>query len=330
MLLGAGRMKAANRGGKREFVSWKDAGRARESSEKSLRNKFSFSCRDCLTPGLPTEHGLLRGKKPAKTGFSYCFTPCPLIKFSKRQSAHKIKCSPSKGPIMRAHYLQHVPFEGLGSIEPWLKRSGYEISRTPFFESTELPDMNAFGLLIVMGGPMSVNDESRFPWLLREKQFIRLAIEQRKPVLGVCLGAQLIANAMGARVYRNRFKEIGWFPVQGVPTDDRSVFSFPPAIHAFHWHGETFDLPPNAVRIARSEGCENQGFQLGSVAIALQFHLEMTPDAARDIMAHCRGELKPDKYVQSAAHLLSAAPENYQAINALMDDILAFLVQHGG
>ena len=229
---------------------------------------------------------------------------------------------------MRAHYLQHVPFEGLGSIEPWLKRSGYEISRTPFFESAELPDMNEVGLLIVMGGPMSVNDESRFPWLLKEKQFIRRAIEQRKPVLGVCLGAQLIANAMGARVYRNRLKEIGWFPVHGVPLYDRSVFCFPQSIDVFHWHGETFDLPPNAIRIARSEGCENQGFQLGSSVIALQFHLETTPDSARDIVTHCRDELTPDKYVQSEEGILSVAPENYQAINVLMDDVLSFLVQN--
>jgi GMP synthase-like glutamine amidotransferase len=197
---------------------------------------------------------------------------------------------------MRAHYLQHVPFEGLGSIEPWLKRFGYEISHTPFFESGELPDINELALLIVMGGPMSVNDESRFPWLLKEKRFIRLAIEQRKPVLGVCLG----------------------------------VFSFPPSINVFHWHGETFDLPPDAVRIARSEGCENQGFQLGSSAIGLQFHLEMTSDSVRDIITHCRDELRPSKYVQSEAHILGVAPENYQAINALMDEVLSFLVQNGG
>lgn len=227
---------------------------------------------------------------------------------------------------MRAHYLQHVPFEGLGSIESWLKKSGYEITRTPFFESDELPDVDGIDLLVVMGGPMSVNDEHRLPWLVKEKEFVRLAIEQGKPVLGVCLGAQLIASAMGMRVYPNRLKEIGWFPVQGVPALDDSVLSFPPSLEAFHWHGETFDLPPGAVRIARSEGCENQGFQLGSSVIGLQFHLETTPGAARSLVTHCRDELVPDKYVQSEEQILGVELENYQAMNRLMDKVLSYLV----
>ena len=227
---------------------------------------------------------------------------------------------------MRAHYLQHVPFEGLGSIESWLERSGYEITRTPFFESDDLPDMDAIDLLVVMGGPMSVNDETQFPWLVKEKEFVRLAIERGKPVLGVCLGAQLVASAMGSPVYPNRLKEIGWFPVHGVPAQDGSVFSFPPSVEAFHWHGETFDLPPGVVRIARSEGCENQGFQLGRSVIGLQFHLETTPESARSLVSHCRDELVPDEYVQSEERILGVGLENYGAMNGLMDDVLSFLV----
>ena len=194
-----------------------------------------------------------------------------------------------------------------------------------FFESDELPDVDGIDLLVIMGGPMSVNDESRFPWLVKEKEFVRLAIERGKSVLGVCLGAQLIASAMGARVYPNRLKEIGWFPVQGVPAQDSSVFSFPPSVEAFHWHGETFDLPPEAVRIARSEGCENQGFQLGSSVIGLQFHLETTPGSARSLVAHCRDELVPNEYVQSEEQILGVELESYQAMNRLMDEVLSFL-----
>lgn len=110
---------------------------------------------------------------------------------------------------MRAHYFQHVPFEGLGSIAPWLAAAGFEITSTRFFVSTELPDLNDIDLLVVMGGPMSVNDEAKLPWLVPEKRFIREAIKAGKPVLGICLGAQLIAGAAGTRIYRNPVKEIG-------------------------------------------------------------------------------------------------------------------------
>jgi GMP synthase-like glutamine amidotransferase len=226
---------------------------------------------------------------------------------------------------MRAHYLQHVPFEGLGSIESWLRAAGYEITHTRFFESVRLPDPREIDLVIVMGGPMSVNDEGEFPWLVPEKEFIRRAIGAGKSVLGVCLGAQLIASAMGARVYRNPVKEIGWFAVQGVGPVDGSTFRFPPAAEVFHWHGETFDLPPGAIRLASSEGCENQAFQLGQSVIGLQFHLETTPESAREIVSHCRAELSPSPYVQSETTILAAPPERYRAINNLMGAVLSFL-----
>lgn len=226
---------------------------------------------------------------------------------------------------MRAHYLQHVPFEGLGSIEQWLRKTGYEISATAFFESAELPEINEFDLLVVMGGPMSVHDVREFPWLLKEKQFIRRAIQSGKSILGVCLGAQLIASAMDARVYQNRLKEIGWFPVQGTPSSESSLFRFPSSVEVFHWHGETFDLPSNAIRIAKSEVCENQAFQIGTSVIGLQFHLETTPESARKIVSNCHAELSPTRFVQSEKSILDVAPEKYSAINRLMDEVLTFL-----
>ena len=229
---------------------------------------------------------------------------------------------------MRAHYLQHVPFEGLGSIEPWLRGAGYEITSSPLFRSAEFPNLEMVDLLIVMGGPMSVNDEDEFPWLIEEKRFVRGAIKAGTPVLGICLGAQLIASSLGARVYRNRCKEIGWFPVQGVPRPGlRSTFSFPSAMDVFHWHGETFELPPCAVPLARSEGCRNQAFQIGRRVVGLQFHLETTAESARAIVTHCRAELSPAKYVQSEATILGTAPEKYQEINDLMAELLSFLTQ---
>jgi len=226
---------------------------------------------------------------------------------------------------MWAHYLQHAPFEGLGSIAPWLEAAGYEITNTRLFESGKFPDLKKIDLLVVMGGPMSVNDEDNFPWLVSEKQFILEAINSGKPVLGVCLGAQLIASAIGARVYRNHVKEIGWFPIHGMLSNNTSVFSFPPSMKVFHWHGETFDLPSGATRLAKSDGCENQAFQFGKSVIGLQFHLETTPKAAREIVANCRDELTPSKYVQGEEEIMSAKPEQYQSINHLMNNVLSFL-----
>lgn len=226
---------------------------------------------------------------------------------------------------MRAHYLQHVPFEGLGSIKSWLDAAGYSTTKTPFYENAQLPDLGQIDLLVILGGPMSVNDEEMFPWLALEKKFISNAIENSKPVLGICLGAQLIASAMGAEVYRNPIKEIGWFPVQGVASIGELFFSFPPSMEVFHWHGETFDLPSGAIRIAKSEGCENQAFQIGKSVIGLQFHLETTPASVRDIVSNCRDELIPAQYVQTEEEILSANSERYIAINQMMDDILYFL-----
>jgi len=229
---------------------------------------------------------------------------------------------------MRAHYLQHVAFEGLGYIETWLKASGYEISRTPLYESSEFPNPDAIDFLIIMGGPMSVNEEEAYPWLTQEKAFIRDFIASGKPILGICLGAQLIANAAGARVYPNTAKEIGWFPIQGALSTDPSCFHFPPETDVFHWHGETFDLPAGATRLASSEGCQNQAFQIGTSIIGLQFHLETTQESMHEMVSHGRNELKPATYIQTETKILSTTPEHYERINDMMGHVLRFLTRH--
>jgi GMP synthase-like glutamine amidotransferase len=228
---------------------------------------------------------------------------------------------------MRVHCLQHVAFEGLGSIAPWLEKAGHSLSRSMLHASPELPPSASFDALVAMGGPMSVNDEEEHPWLAGEKRLVREAIESGKPVLGICLGAQLIASSLGSKVYRNAEKEIGWFPVEGLPLEDPSLFRFPLSLRAFHWHGETFDLPPGARRIARSAACENQAFQLGDSTLALQFHLETRPESARALVENCRDELEPSRFVQGEGELLSAGAEAYAAINAEMARVLSFLLR---
>ena len=177
----------------------------------------------------------------------------------------------------------------MGSIESWLQRAGYEVTATRFYDSEELPPPAEVDLVVAMGGPMSVNDERQHPWLAAEKRFIRAVVELGLPVLGVCLGAQLIASACGAAVYPNKVKEIGWLPIQGVAADgdgdagaeQPATFRFPPFLEVLHWHGDTFDLPQGAVHLARSNGARNQAFQLGASVIGMQFHLDTTPDGAR-------------------------------------------------
>ncbi|HWK55200.1 MAG TPA: type 1 glutamine amidotransferase [Hyphomicrobiales bacterium] len=229
---------------------------------------------------------------------------------------------------MRVHVLQHVPFEGLGSIEPWLRARHATVTTTCFFEaSATLPALSEFDVLVALGGPMSVNDEAELPWLREEKRFVREAVQAEKAVLGICLGAQLIAAALGARVYPGPEREIGWFPIQA-REHGKHTFKFPEQIQAFHWHGETFDLPPGAVHLARSEACVHQAFQIGTRTLGLQFHLETTPQSADAIITHCRHELTPDRYVQSEAQLRAAPAPRYAEINGLMDAVLAYLTRN--
>ena len=204
--------------------------------------------------------------------------------------------------MVKVHILQHVPFEDIGSIDSWLMSHGEKASYTRFFENSVSPDPKELDLIIAMGGPMSVNDESTLPWLRTEKQFIHTAIKHGVSVLGICLGAQLVASALGCRVYRNPVKEIGWFPIEAI-SNTGTTFQFPPNCNVFHWHGETFDLPNGAIRLARSVVCENQAFQLNKNVIGMQFHLETTPQSAQALIENCSDELVAGKYIQSKSQL---------------------------
>lgn len=228
---------------------------------------------------------------------------------------------------MRIHYLQHVHFEGPGAIDALMRRSGMTVTYTRFHEAWELPDPGGLDFVVVLGGPMSVNDGMVHPWLPHERAFIRRAIDAGTRVLGICLGAQLIASALGARVHPNSEKEIGWFPVTGVASAGNAVYRFPLSFPAFHWHGETFDLPAGAVPLARSAACAQQAFQVGRRVIGLQFHLETTPAAVRDLVDHCGDDLIPARFVQSQDEILGVGDDVYGSLHTMMSDLLQYLMR---
>ena len=221
---------------------------------------------------------------------------------------------------MRIHHLQHVPFEGLGSIENHLLSQGHQLTSTHLYNNQSLPTIDAFDALIVMGGPMGVTDTEEFPWITEEKQFIAETITAGKKVLGICLGAQLIAAALGAKVYRNRCPEIGWWPLTGTDAAAKNEL-LPEECLPFHWHGDTFDLPEGAELLASSEACTNQAFLFGQQVIGLQFHLETTADSARDLINQCGDEIDGSHFVQTIGRMLGD-PDRFAACNRLMGTLL--------
>jgi GMP synthase (glutamine-hydrolysing) len=209
---------------------------------------------------------------------------------------------------MHIHYLQHEPTEDPGSILTWAVERNHTVTGSMIFDGDSLPSLNSFDMLVMMGGYMSVYEEDEHPWLVTEKEFIRQAIQANKAVLGVCLGAQLIASALGAEVRKNRFKEIGWFPVTLTPEGEKSPLftDWPATFEAFHWHGDTFDLPEGALRLAESEACANQAFSYGKSVAALQFHVETTSDSVMRLVSDCGADLaEGEPWVQSPDAILA-------------------------
>jgi GMP synthase-like glutamine amidotransferase len=220
---------------------------------------------------------------------------------------------------MRFHCLQHVSFETPGLLTGAILHQGHTLRITDLSRGEALPSTTDFDALIIMGGPMSVHDEDIHPWLRAEKELIAAAIREKKKVLGICLGAQLIAEVSGGRVYPNPQKEIGFWPVRWTRAAESHLSGLvvqvpipangqqPLAINAFHWHGETFDLPPGAILLASTPACSNQGFLLGDHVLGLQFHPEVTPEIIRAMIDHEGHELVDAPYIQKAGEMLQQA-----------------------
>jgi GMP synthase-like glutamine amidotransferase len=208
--------------------------------------------------------------------------------------------------MMRFHCLQHVHFETPGNMEAWIKQRGHPISFTHFFKDARLPSLNDFDAIMIMGGPMSVHDEHAFPWLKKEKEFIAMAIKANKKILGICLGAQLIATVLGAKVYNSKEKEIGFMPVHFTENayQNKLFKGFKAEEMVLHWHGETFALPEGAILLASTETCTNQAFAIGKNIIGLQFHLEVTHEILRNLVKHEGHELVPAAFIHSGEKIL--------------------------
>ena len=208
---------------------------------------------------------------------------------------------------MRIHCLRHAPFEGPGNIARWAAARGHDLQSVRLYEQERLPDLPEFDLLVVMGGPMSVHDEAAYPWLIPEKKLIERCLAACKFTLGVCLGSQLLAEALGARVYRNRFKEIGWLPVNrcAEAPEANLLQTLPREFTVFQWHGETYDLPAGTTHLARSEACAVQAFEQPA-ALGLQFHLEMTLPGISGLVRECAADIGSGPYEQTPGQMLAA------------------------
>lgn len=224
---------------------------------------------------------------------------------------------------MRIHYLQHVAFEDAANIEVWAAACDLPVTRSRLYDREPLPSLDAFDALVIMGGPMNIYQEVAYPWLVAEKHLIERAIESKKLVLGVCLGAQLIADVLGGTVTQNPHKEIGWFPVELTPQGRQCPFlrHCPKSFMAFHWHGDTFSIPPETERLAQSVACANQAFSYRDHVLALQFHLEYCVESIEKMIKHCGDELCAEPFIQSADEI-RASYHNVSAIRSMLDQLL--------
>jgi len=224
---------------------------------------------------------------------------------------------------LRIHCLLHSALGGEIHLPDWAASRGHSWSETLVPETAELPRPEDADCLVVLGGPMSAWEEGKYPWLAAEKRTIASFIDAGRPVLGICLGAQMLADILGARTYRGALPEVGWHRVRGTREScaDSLASLLPEEIETFLWHGDTFDIPKGALRIACSDAFENQAFLWGGV-LALQFHLEVRPDWVRRLVERDADQLVEAGFVQSRARVLGQRDEVYRENNALMDKLL--------
>lgn len=209
---------------------------------------------------------------------------------------------------MRILLLQHDPLDGPGALLEWAQDRGHSVACCLICQGEPLPTLESFDLLVSLGGPMGAYDEEKHPWLVTEKEFLCQAVAAGKKILGLCLGCQLLADALGGKAFRHSCKEFGWQPIAPLPSG-ADWFGTDTPFRAFQWHGDTYSLPPGAIQLARNEASEQQAFLFhgpnGNQVLGLQFHLEWTEQMAREALAEPGGAPPASPYVQSPEEILS-------------------------
>ncbi len=230
---------------------------------------------------------------------------------------------------MRVHVIRNAPFEGPALIGEWADARGHSLTETAA-PTGEYPDAGEVDLLAVMGGPMDADDHDASPWLVAEKEFVGRVLEAGGRVLGVCLGAQILAEVAGGRVKRNPVREIGWFPVRATPVgrSDARFACFDGAVVG-HWHGDTFDLPPGVEPLLSSDATANQAFSVaGGRAVGLQFHLEWTTESLLELVAECGADTAvPGPYAMPGEEIVARAPERVDECRKLLFALLDSLIE---
>lgn len=236
---------------------------------------------------------------------------------------------------LKVHYFQHIAGEGFGSCYDFLKKYQAQITATEFFalpnsanlEIEALPHIDEVDLLIIMGGTMSVNDEANFPWLKTEKRWLRRYLAAGKAAIGLCLGGQLIANALGAAVSRGTQQELGWTTVRKIPHVPQSCFNLPPEFDVMQWHSESFEIPRGAIHLAETEVCRNQVYQIGKNVLGFQFHPEITPESLNlflddeDELALFTGD-----HIQKKHSLQCSPKHHFMQGNQLLNQAIQYVV----
>jgi GMP synthase (glutamine-hydrolysing) len=228
---------------------------------------------------------------------------------------------------MKIHCIRHEPFEGLACIEDWINENNHELSCTFTYLQQAFPSECSFDLLIIMGGTASIYESYQESWYLDEKRFLEDCINRNIKILGICLGAQILASILGSKIYPGKAKEIGWFPVEFFTSDLPGLNFFPRRIETFHWHGDTFDIPEGAVKLASSEITPNQGFVYKDTLFALQFHPEMTTTSLQKIIKAAGNDLnQKGESIQTAEQILSRR-ELISENNLLMFKLLDYMAK---